>query len=393
LNRKRLASIRHELRTQLNHIIGYTEMLMEDAQEHRSAALMRDLRSIHTAGQHLLTLVSDNLNESAVKAGKVDLRALHTELRSRLTAIIGYSELWQEEASNQGLEILVPDLARIAAAGENLLTLAARVLVPGELDSGPMDGELAPAWSSATPGGGDGVILVVDDDSSNRDMLERRLARIGYTVRQAQDGPMALAAAESGGLDVILLDLLMPGMDGTEVLAALKASPRSRAIPVIMLSAMDSMETIARCIELGAEDYLAKPFEPILLRARIGASLEKKRLRDKEDEYLQQVGKLTAAASAVEEGTYNAADLNEVAARPDPLGNLARVFERMAGEVRAREQRLRRQVESLRVEIDQARKATEVREITDTDFFRDLQSRAKALRARPPRPSPSGRGQ
>jgi two-component system, cell cycle response regulator len=146
-------------------------------------------------------------------------------------------------------------------------------------------------------------------------------------------------------------------------------------------------EPIASCIELGAEDYLPKPFEPALLRARIGASLEKKRLRDKEVEYLQQVGKLTAAASAVEKGTFDMADLGEVTARPDSLGNLARVFERMAGEVRAREQRLRQQVESLRVEVDQTRKAKEVREITDTDFFRDLQSRAKAMRARPPRPS------
>ena len=387
MKRKHLAWIRHEPRTPLNHILGYTEMLLEDAQEHGSPGLIRDLRAIHAAGQDLRTLVTDKLSEAAVKAGKVDLRALHAELRSRLTAIIGYSELWLEEASNRGLEKLVPDLARIAAAGHNLLAFAANVLVPGELDSRTLDEDLALAWSSAGSGQGDGVILVVDDDGSNRDMLERRLARLGYTVHQAEDGPGALAAAEAGELDVILLDLLMPGMDGIEVLAALKALPRSRAVPVIMLSAMDSMETIARCIELGAEDYLPKPFEPVLLRARIGASLEKKRLRDKEVEYLQQVGKLTAAASAVEEGTFDMADLREVTARPDSLGNLARVFERMAGEVRARERRLRQQVESLRVEIDQTRKARAVREITDTDFFRDLQSRARAMRARPPRPS------
>ena len=387
MKRKHLAWIRHELRTPLNHILGYTEMLLEDAQEHGSTGLIRDLTAIHTAGQDLRTLVTDNLSEAAVKAGKVDLRALHAELRSRLTAIIGYSELWQEEASNRGLEKLVPDLARIAAAGHNLLAFAAHVLVPGELDSRTLDEDLTLAWSSAGSGQAHGVILVVDDDGSNRDMLERRLARLGYTVHQSEDGPGALAAVEAGGLDVILLDLLMPGMDGIEVLAALKASPRSRAVPVIMLSAMDSMETIARCIQLGAEDYLPKPIEPVLLRARIGASLEKKRLRDKEVEYLQQVGKLTAAASAVEEGTFAMADLREVTARPDSLGNLARVFERMAGEVRARELRLRQQVASLRVEIDQTRKAREVREITDTDFFRDLQSRARAMRARPPRPS------
>lgn len=154
MNRKSLAWIRHELRTPLNHIIGYTEMLIEDAEEHESAGLMRDLRAVRAAGQDLLTLVNDNLSEPAVRAGKVDLRALHAELRSRLTAIIGYSELWQEEASNQGLELLVPDLSRIAAAGQNLLTLAAHVLVQGELEAGSLEGELAPARSSGPPGGG-----------------------------------------------------------------------------------------------------------------------------------------------------------------------------------------------------------------------------------------------
>jgi hypothetical protein len=132
------------------------------------------------------------------------------------------------------------------------------------------------------------------------------------------------------------------------------------------------------------------PFEPVLLRARIGASLEKKRLRDKEVEYLRDVAKLTAAAGAVQTETFDSTDLREVAARPDALGNLARVFQRMAGEVRAREQRLRQQVESLLVEVDQTRKAREVQEITDTDSFRDLQRRAKVLRARSPRPPARG---
>ena len=381
MSRNRLAGIRHQLRTPLNHVLGYTEILLEEAEEHESAALVEDLKAIHTAGQELVSLVNDDLSEAAVRARRVDLRRLHAELRTPLTTIIGLSEIWQEEASSQGLERLQPDLARVAAAGRNLLALAAELLSPVALDATVLEEERAPSGSSPAPVRAGGVILVVDDDASNRQMLQRRLARLGYTVRQAEDGTQALAAAERGGLDVILLDVLMPGMDGIDVLGALKASPRCREVPVIMLSGMDSLQTIGRCIELGAEDYLAKPFEPVLLRARIGASLEKKRLRDKEIEYLQQVGQLTAAATAVQEGTFDVGDLGEVTSRPDSLGNLARVFEKMAGEVRAREQRLRQQVESLRVEIDQTRKAREVQEITDTDFFRDLQSRASALRA------------
>ena len=390
MNRKQLVWIRHELRTPLNHIIGYAEMITEEVPEGRSPQFLHDLMAIHGAGRDLLALINDNLSEGAVRAGKVELAPLHAKLRTRLTEIIGYSEMWQEDAAVQGLAEFAPDLAKIAAAGKNLLALAAEAFAPGQLDSQSMEREAVPASPSPVSRRANGTILVVDDDASNRDLLARRLARLGYTVRKAEDGPAALAAVKTASLDVILLDVMMPGMDGLEVLRVLKASPDSKDVPVIMLSGVDTMETIGRCIELGAEDYLSKPFEPFLLRARIGASLEKKRLRDKEVEYLRQVDKLIAAASAVEKGTFERAHLDEVTGRPDALGNLARVFQGMAEEVRARELRLRQQVESLKVEIDHAMKAREVEEITDTEFFRNLQSRAKTMRARAGRPSAPG---
>ena len=130
-----------------------------------------------------------------------------------------------------------------------------------------------------------GVILVVDDDAGNRDVLARRLAREGYEVRTAANGEAALSAlAGSGGapVDLALLDVMMPGMDGYELLRRMKADAALRDIPVLMISALDQLESVVRCIELGAEDYLPKPFEPVLLRARIGACLEKKRLRDQD---------------------------------------------------------------------------------------------------------------
>ena len=129
-----------------------------------------------------------------------------------------------------------------------------------------------------------GVILVVDDDTGNRDVLARRLSREGYEVRVAPDGEAALAALSGRGepVDLALLDVMMPGMDGYELLRRMKADPALRDIPVLMISALDQLESVVRCIELGAEDYLPKPFEPVLLRARIGACLEKKRLRDQD---------------------------------------------------------------------------------------------------------------
>jgi two-component system cell cycle response regulator len=137
---------------------------------------------------------------------------------------------------------------------------------------------------------------------------------------------------------------------------------------------------VVKGIEMGAEDYLPKPFDPVLLQARINAGLEKKRLRDQEVEYLQQVERLTDAAVAVEENRFDLDNLASVSARTDALGNLARVFQNMAREVRLREERLKRQMRELRIEIDQARQAQKVSEITETDYFRQLQARAQGLR-------------
>ena len=129
-------------------------------------------------------------------------------------------------------------------------------------------------------------ILVVDDNASNRDVLERRLTRDGHKVVTAAGGAAALELVTAQGFDLILLDLIMPDMSGFEVLRRLKVSEESRDIPVIVISALDEIDSVVRCIEAGAEDYLSKPFNPILLQARVGASLEKKWLRDREKKFI-----------------------------------------------------------------------------------------------------------
>lgn len=134
-----------------------------------------------------------------------------------------------------------------------------------------------------------GRILVVDDNEHNRDLLARHLRRQQHDVVMAEDGREALGLLAAQAFDLILLDIMMPELNGYEVLEQLKADPRLRYIPVIMISAIDDLESVVRCIELGAEDYLPKPFNPTLLRARVGACLEKKWLRDQEQNYLQAV--------------------------------------------------------------------------------------------------------
>jgi len=124
-------------------------------------------------------------------------------------------------------------------------------------------------------------LLVVDDNEDNRYALTRRLERAGYSrLTTANDGGQALELLRSKKFDLVLLDIMMPGMNGYQVLEQLKADANLRDIPVIMISAVEEMASVVRCIELGAEDYLPKPFDATLLYARVGASLEKKALRD-----------------------------------------------------------------------------------------------------------------
>lgn len=127
-----------------------------------------------------------------------------------------------------------------------------------------------------------GRVLVVDDNEMNRDVLSRRVARCGHAVETAASGPEALARAAAAAYDVILLDLMMPGMDGYEVLARLKADPALEPVRVIVVTALEDADSVVRCLALGADDHLPKPFNPAVLEARLASSLARKRLRDAE---------------------------------------------------------------------------------------------------------------
>jgi adenylate cyclase len=133
-----------------------------------------------------------------------------------------------------------------------------------------------------------GSLLLVDDNRVNRLLLGRALEQLGHTVTFAENGRAALEALRHRLVDLILLDIEMPEMDGYQVLAVLAADPRLRDIPVVMMSSVEEVDSVARCIEMGAEDYLFKPVNPVLLKARIGTSLEKKRLRDQQRELIRK---------------------------------------------------------------------------------------------------------
>ena len=321
-----LANLRHELRTPLNAVIGYSEMLLEDVAEEGPEELVPDLEKINAAGVELLALVNKALDPARVAAVETDADlenvgiTLRHDLLTPITAVVGYSEMLIEEAEELEAEDAVPDLQKIHSSAERFLSLIDDVADFSKIEAG----EAAPhievsetsemildavaigesAHKESVEAGGN-PLLIVDDNEINRDVLARQLGRQGHATAVAENGREALEMVGEREFDLLLLDIMMPEMNGYEVLRRLKGDERLRDIPVIMISALDEIETVVRCIELGAEDYLPKPFDPVLLRARIGACLEKKRLRDAEVEYLRNVDRVTAAAAAVETGEFD----------------------------------------------------------------------------------------
>lgn len=302
-HRALLAKLRHDLRTPINAIIGYSEILMEDAEDGGDALLLPDLNQIHAAGKELLDRVNVILADVSVSSGQqdTDIEALAADLQYQLRtptdAVIGYSELLLEEARGRGNSSAQGDLEKIHAAAQRFVdvindiirfTLGGEALVGVETETTAEKlvthavQTIQPQSDAGQAAANGGTILVVDDSAVNRDILVQRLSRQGHRVITAQDGRHALTLLSEYAFDLILLDILMPELNGYQVLETIKQDSTWREIPVIMISALDELDSVVHCIEMGAEDYLPKPFNPVLLHARIESSLEKKRLRDQQ---------------------------------------------------------------------------------------------------------------
>jgi signal transduction histidine kinase len=272
-----VAELRHDLRTPLNHIIGYGEMLMEDAEDRADTASVEALRQIHSTAKDLVSVIQNTLSPSKTEVTEAELTALRDRLHDPLQGIIESAGALLAAGDGSSTK----DLETIRSAAERLMSMAgeaAAVALAPKVAEAAADVPEAPESAVSAKG----HLLVVDDNASNRDMLSRRLERQGYSVVLCADGRQALERVRRPGVELVLLDIMMPEMDGYQVLEIMKSDETLRHIPVIMISALDEIQSIVRCIERGAEDYLPKPFDPVLLRARVGASLEKKRLRDAE---------------------------------------------------------------------------------------------------------------
>lgn len=209
-----------------------------------------------------------------------------------------------------------------------------------------MDGQLIVDSEDLSAGRG-GRVLVVDDNATSRRKMAMAVRKLGHDWVEAAGGEEALALLRQQDFDLILLDIMMPGMDGFEVLENLRKDWRLSSIPVLVISGMDEdMTSVARAIELGATDFLPKDFNPVLFRARVEACIEKMRLRAAELDYLAQVERITTAAEVMEERAFHPKDLGleQVAGRGDSSGRLARVFAEMAQQVYDRERAMMRSI-------------------------------------------------
>ena len=192
-------------------------------------------------------------------------------------------------------------------------------------------------------------ILVVDDSASSRLRLSKAVRNLGHHPEVAEDGAKGLERLQAGDIDLLLLDIMMPVMDGFEVLKRMKADPRLREVPTLVISGVDEIEETARAIELGAIDFLPKTFNAVLLRARVNACLERARQRARELETLHQIEQLTKAADALDSDDLNPMELGirDIATRPGALGNLSRVLLNKSTMVYNRRQAQTQQIRNL----------------------------------------------
>jgi adenylate cyclase len=306
-----LAGKRQELLGPASALLDLSDVLLRDAEERGLEPFIVDQRKVRNSAGRLIALIDDVLAPDNLSAAKTDLdRRIRHDLRTPLAEVLGICELWLEDAPEQLLEGYLADLGQIHGLARDLLGRLDDLLTfgkaggnatyqPADAGRSPHQGEaeiieavledLPPPLEGPAAAREVGAILVVEDNPINRDVLARRLRRDGHQVTLAENGKRALDLLAQQDFDVVLLDIIMPELNGLQVLQRLKAEPRWHNVRVVMISAFPELDAVVHCLEMGADDYLPKPCNPVLLKARIGACLEKKRLRDREARHLAEI--------------------------------------------------------------------------------------------------------
>ncbi len=289
-----LAQVQHGLRTPITTVIGYCkELLTKETDNDNTNALEQML----LAGQKMLTTVDTFISEQTLSRRRAShspvMSSLSHDLRNSVHIVQMYADILLDELRDKGGRDYLRDLSRIRHAGEEVLLVVEDLRGKTESGEAPMAKEAVSSLSALEPRATDrasaGTVMVVEDHDDIRELVQRQIERYGYEVLSAANGRQALQVLQFNRVDIILLDLLMPEMNGYEMLAALRADENFSQIPVIVISAFNDLDSIERCIELGADEYLPKTYNPALLKARLAACLEKKRFRDRERKYLKEI--------------------------------------------------------------------------------------------------------
>jgi class 3 adenylate cyclase len=222
------------------------------------------------------------------------MRRLRHDMRTPLGQIIGYSELVEEEVTDRGHDDLIPDLEKIRGAAQTLLrlvdeTFSGDSVAPGAEAAAIAEGDTATESAGDAEGVPGASVLVVDDEPNNRDMLARRLASRGFEVATAEDGASALDAIWNGNFDIVILDIMMPGISGIEVLEAVRKEHSPSELPIIMATALDASQMTADALRLGANDYVTKPIDLVALLARLDNQLSLSRATKQLATFAQQL--------------------------------------------------------------------------------------------------------
>lgn len=288
------ANLKQELLAPVAGLLQYGDMLLAEAEERGYDLLLDDLRTIRTLCRDVQEMAERILDCSQLLP---DEKQARHDLINPLNPIIQCCEMLLEDARERVfLDGFVPDLCEMLRLArclmrqiDDLFTFTHPHNGSGILLSETIPGLPPCLPAKVAPPAETGLVLVVDDNDINRGVLCRQLEREGHQTAAAANGRIALEMLRQRPFDLVLLDILMPELGGFDTLLRLKTDDRLRAIPVIMITALDEIDSAARCIEHGAEDYLTKPCNSVLLRARIGACLEKKRLRDREVQHLEDI--------------------------------------------------------------------------------------------------------
>lgn len=327
---------------------------------------------------------------------------LRHDLANPINQIIGFTELIEEDLSD-GLSLNPEDLGKIRTAAHVLQGLVKTRVRPHEslsiettplenADSSspkPIKAELKDdlVYSSGTdlPRGTSvlGKILAVDDDDFNLEILAKFLNKQGYLVTTAEDGIQALCELEKSDYDLVLLDVMMPNLDGLETLKRIRQQESLAATPVIMISALDELSSVVKCVEAGAEDYLPKPYNATLLRARIGSCLQRKAWIDK---HLHLIEKLEISQASIDAGLKaSTVQLDLLAGQQGNATDfqpLRDAFARMSASLVGQKRQIAETINDLQIEINRKQVSAQVKSIVSNPEFASLGERAQAMRER-----------